>query len=112
MNISYKIQSYKTNSGKHKISFICQHCKSSFIDLDSFYYQADLNKKDLIESLKIFVDKINSDDKSLFKNKKTFHKLKSHLCNCNEKVIDFERIASEQRAKEILTLGMMSVQDK
>jgi len=100
MNISYEIQSYKTNSGKQKISFICQHCKSSFIDLDSFYYQADLNNK------------INSDDKSLFGKNKTFHKLKSHLCNCNEKVIDFERIASEQRAKEILTMGIMSVQDK
>jgi hypothetical protein len=112
MEIDYEIGNYKTKSGKASINFICKHCRSIYMPLCGFYYQADLDKKDLKKSLQIFVDKINSNDESLFKKKRTFYRLKSQLCDCNEKVIDFERIVRHQRAKEILRLGLMSMQDK
>ena len=106
MQLIFKIESYTTNSGKQAITWKCVHCHCRFIDLGTFFYQSNLPKDDLEQSLTTFVDSINEKTtENIFNKKSTAKKLYSQLCNCNAKIIDFDYIRAVARAKDILKRG-------
>lgn len=99
MRISYNIENYITNSGKQAITWHCENCHLTFINLSSFFYASTLAKDDLDNSLSSFVAAINNNSvKTLFKKQSTANKLYDSLCNCTEGVINIEYLRSLERA--------------
>ena len=109
MKIVAKVnESIKTCSGKPSLQFQCEHCKTIFLDLDTYFWQSSLNKDCLTVALSQFTDAINENKViELFKKPTTGKKIyKNHLCNCDPNVIDIEYVRSVKRAKDILKRGL------
>lgn len=109
MQITFKIETWTTVSGKPAISFNCIYCNCSFLagNLTAFFYQSNITKDNLKQALQEFVDSINNNTASKLFNKPTIgKKLYNQLCNCDAKITDIEYLRSVKRAKAILNNGL------
>lgn len=109
MQITFKIDTWTTCSGKPAISFRCDHCNCSFLanSLTGYFYQSYIPKDNLEQALQAFVDSINNYTvMELFNKPKTGNKLYNQLCNCDSKITDIEYLKSVKQAKAILNRGL------
>lgn len=109
VQLVFRLENWKTNSGKQAISWFCADCHSAgFFNLTGYFYQTILPKNgELKQSLEIFTSAINNNTVSkLFIKPSTAKKLKAELCNCTPGVVDIQYLFSVRRAKEILARGL------
>src|SRR3972149_507065 len=101
---------YKSSSGQDSYSVSCFHCHGQFIyDFKGLVLaNTCLIQWPTEEKLQILIQSINDGSfRSKFSRRRTFRGLEDELCFCHEKVVDFERYLSCQRAIRIKELGEM-----
>lgn len=78
--------------------------------LDHYVYAANLIHNPYTEFQKAVSEIVHHINKNtlndIFKKRSTANSLKNELCNCDEKIIDFEYIKSVKRAQGILKAGL------